>query len=424
MNVLILGSGGREHAFAKAISSSNLLNDLYTAPGNPGTAELGTNLDLDILNFDSVSAAALEHKVHMIIVGPEAPLVNGITDYFRSRKDLGHITIIGPGKKAAQLEGSKNFAKEFMNKQSIPTARHRTFNKNEHDQAVRFLEVLNPPYVLKADGLAGGKGVLIIDDLKEATDKLDTMFKGKFGEAGDKVVIEEYLDGIEVSVFVLTDGHSYKVLPEAKDYKRIHDGDKGPNTGGMGAVSPVPFMDGAMSLRIEERVIIPTMDGIRYNEFDYVGFIFIGLMIVDGSPYVIEYNVRMGDPETQAVLPRITSDLLAHLKSAGQGKLEHERVSFTTDTSVAVVAVSDGYPDAYEKGKSISNDFLSDDKVQFYHAGTKEENGKLVTSGGRVLAVTAMAENIKQAQKKAYAEMGKISFEGMSFRSDIGDDLS
>lgn len=421
MNVLILGSGGREHALADAILDSKVLNKLYVGPGNAGSASLAENIALDLSDFQAVAKAALSRDIHMIIVGPEAPLVDGIVDFFNDRKDLRHIMVIGPDKNASQLEGSKDFAKRFMNKMAIPTARHGTFNGEQLIEAKRFLSSLPAPYVLKADGLAAGKGVLIIETYDEAVEKLQEMFQGKFGEAGKSVVIEEYLDGVEMSVFMLTDGESYMLLPEAKDYKRIGEGDTGLNTGGMGAVSPVPFVSAGLRSKIETRVVKPTLDGLKYHNFNYRGFVFIGLMIVEGNPFVIEYNVRMGDPETEVVLPRITSDLLSHLRAAGQRRLKNEQLRTSDDTHITVICASDGYPEQYEKGKVITG--LEAAETKIYHAGTKVEGDKVVTSGGRVLAVTAIGGSLSEARKKVYQSVDQINFDGMTYRKDIGKDL-
>lgn len=421
MNVLILGSGGREHALADAISKSPILNKLYVAPGNAGTAKDATNLQVDPADFTAIAKLALENDIHMIVVGPEAPLVEGIVNYFNEQKDLQHIAVIGPDKDASQLEGSKDFAKRFMNKMGIPTARHGTFDATQIDDAKRFMQTLAPPYVLKADGLAAGKGVLIIDNLAEAIDKLQEMFGGKFGDAGKSVVIEEFLDGIEMSVFMLTDGESYMLLPEAKDYKRIGEGDTGLNTGGMGAVSPVPFVDEGLRTKIEQRIVKPTLNGIKYHNFNYRGFVFIGLMVVEGNPFVIEYNVRMGDPETEVVLPRIESDLLSHLQAVGQQRLKNEQLQLSPDTHITVICASGGYPEKYEKGKEISG--LDDNEAKVYHAGTTIKNDKTFTSGGRVLAVTARGAELSDARSLVYESVQKINFDKMVYRKDIGKDL-
>ncbi|MCI5056175.1 MAG: phosphoribosylamine--glycine ligase [Flavobacteriales bacterium] len=423
MNVLILGSGGREHAFAWKIKQSSLLDQLYIAPGNAGTHELGENVDLNPLDFEAIGSFCLDKNIELIVVGPEAPLVEGITDFFSNHEKYGNILIVGPSAQGAKLEGSKAFAKEFMIQNKIPTARYQRFDKKNIGEAAVFLESLSAPYVLKADGLAAGKGVLILDDLNEAKEQLSAMIlNNKFGEASAQVVIEEFLSGIELSVFVLTDGKDYLVLPEAKDYKRIGEGDTGLNTGGMGAISPVPFADKAFMDKVEDRIVIPTIRGLQEARIDYKGFVFIGLMNVNGDPYVIEYNVRMGDPETEVVLPRIASDLLQTLIATAEGNLANEDIKIKDEVATTVIMVSGGYPEAYEKGKIIEGLEKVNDSVVF-HAGTKKSDNQILTNGGRVLAVTSYGTEMKEALQKSYTNIQNISFEKQYFRSDIGFDL-
>lgn len=423
MNILILGSGGREHAFAKKISESNKITNLYVAPGNAGTASVATNLPINPTNFSKVKEAVLQHEISMVVVGPEAPLVEGVHDFFLEDNELKEIPVIGPKKDGALLEGSKDFSKQFMEKHNIPTARYQSFTKDTLKEGFSFLETLTPPFVLKADGLAAGKGVLILNELEEAKVELEEMLSNqKFGEASSTVVIEEFLDGIELSVFVLTDGKSYKVLPSAKDYKRIGEGDTGLNTGGMGAISPVPFADEAFLQKVEERVVKPTVNGLQKDGIDYRGFIFIGLMNVDGNPQVIEYNVRMGDPETEVVLPRIQSDLVDLFEGVANQTLESKSYEVTSQIATTVMLVSGGYPEAYEKGKEISGFDTVNDSIVF-HAGTTEKDGKVVSNGGRVMAVTSFGDSIEEALNKSYASIDKISFEKMNYRKDIGFDL-
>lgn len=423
MNVLILGSGGREHTFAWKISQSKQCEQLYVAPGNAGTAEIATNLELDILDFKAVAEAVHKHQINMVIVGPEAPLVAGIHDYFLEQEDLRGVPVIGPQKVSAELEGSKEFAKEFMARHEIPTAAYKSFDKDSLEEGKAFLETLEPPYVLKADGLAAGKGVLILQDLDEAKRELELMLaEGKFGEASAKVVIEEFLDGIELSCFVLTNGEQYKVFPMAKDYKRIGEGDTGLNTGGMGAVSPVPFADAAFRDKIIDRIVVPTVEGLKRDKLPYTGFIFIGLIKVGDDPYVIEYNVRMGDPETEVVLPRISSDFLELLVATAEGNLDQVELQIDPRVACTVMAVSGGYPGSYEKGKQIQGVNRVADAVVF-HAGTKISGDEVVTSGGRVLAVTAYGERLADALDKSYQGLGQIRFDGMFYRKDIGKDL-
>jgi phosphoribosylamine---glycine ligase len=422
MNILILGSGGREHAMAWKIAQSPLLTKLYIAPGNAGTLENGTNLNISLNDFSGIKEAVLEKDIHLLIVGPEAPLVDGITDYFLSDPELNNIPVIGPGKLGATLEGSKDFAKEFMMKYNIPTAAYQSFSKETLEEGKAFLETLKAPYVLKADGLAAGKGVLILDDINEAKDELTQMLSGKFGAASEKVVIEEFLSGIELSVFVLSDGNSYLILPEAKDYKRIGEGDTGLNTGGMGAVSPVPFAQGEFLKKVEERVVIPTVEGLKKEGIPYKGFIFLGLIKVNDEPYVIEYNVRMGDPESEVVLPRIKSDLLELLIAAGNNKLHTKKIEFIDETVCTVMLVSGGYPGSYKKGITITGFEKVSDSVLF-HAGTKMSDGEVQTNGGRVIAVSSFGKDMKEALEKSYKNAEKIEFEGRYFRGDVGFDL-
>lgn len=425
MNTLIIGSGGREHAFARQIVQSKKSKSVFVAPGNAGTAQIATNLDdIDVDDFQAIEKAILQHNIQMLIIGPELPLVKGITDYIQNNDKLKHVKVIGPAQSAAQLEGSKAFAKEFMQRYAIPTASYQSFTKNTIEEGKRFLETLKPPYVLKADGLAAGKGVLIIDDLEEAQNEFKAMLlENKFGEASDTVVIEEFLSGIELSVFVLTDGINYKILPSAKDYKRIGVGDTGLNTGGMGAISPVPFVDNLLIKEIEERIVQPTLKGIQEEKMNYVGFIFLGLMISDaGDPYMIEYNVRMGDPESEVVLPRLKTDLLELFEAAADKQLDKISLEIDNKAAATIMLVSGGYPEEYEKGKVITQL----DKVEgsiVYHAGTKLQNGEVVTNGGRVLAVTSLAETFQGAIKKSYQNVEIITFDRMYYRSDIGSDL-
>ncbi len=422
MNVLILGSGGREHALAWKIAQSPLLDRLYIAPGNGGTPEAGINLPVKETDFEAIKQIVLEKKIDLLIVGPEAPLVEGVHDYFLADPELRSVPVIGPGKAGAALEGSKDFAKEFMTRNGIPTARFRTFSPVTLKEGKAFLRELKAPYVLKADGLAAGKGVLILSDLQEAEAELENMLGGKFGAASEKVVIEEYLSGIELSVFVLTDGTSYLILPEAKDYKRIGEGDTGLNTGGMGAVSPVPFADELFMQKVEKRIVIPTITGLKKEGIPFRGFLFLGLINTGGEPMVIEYNVRMGDPETEVVMPRISSDFLEILALAGQDRL-HEAVLKTDPRTVTtVMLVSGGYPGHYEKGRVISGTEAVTDSILF-HAGTQRSGEDLVTSGGRVMAVSSYGKDMKEALERSYAGARKIAFEGMNYRKDIGFDL-
>lgn len=423
MNILILGSGGREHAFAWKIVDSPLCSNLFVAPGNSGTATIATNIELAVNDFQGIKKAVLKFKIEMLIVGPEDPLVNGLHDFFLKDPRLKNISVIGPQKAAAKLEGSKEFAKEFLFKHQIPTAAYQSFVPSELEKGYAFLETLSPPYVLKADGLAAGKGVLIINDINQAKAELKEMLiASKFGAASAKVVIEEFLDGIELSCFVLTDGLHYKILPTAKDYKRIGEGDTGLNTGGMGAISPVPFATDLLLSKIEERIVKPTIAGLQKDKLPYKGFIFIGLIIVKGEPMVIEYNVRMGDPETEAVLPRIETDLMEIFIAIKDQKLNQIDLQINPKSATTVVLVSGGYPKAYEKGKEITG-FKSVDNAVVFHAGAKAIGDKVVTSGGRVMAITAFGQNHSLALEQAYKEVSKISFEGINYRTDLGFDL-
>ena len=424
MKVLVLGSGGREHTLTWKIAQSKQLDELYIAPGNAGTALLGMNVAIGVSEFEKLKTFVIDNNIDMVVVGPEQPLVEGIYDYFKADKALEDVAIIGMSKAAAQLEGSKDFAKEFMNKYGIPTAAHRTFTADNIADAYAFLESLNAPYVLKADGLAAGKGVLILEDLQQAKDELKSMlFDNKFGSAGASVVIEEYLHGIELSVFILTDGKDYVILPEAKDYKRVGEGDTGLNTGGMGSISPVPFADKAFMQKVEERIIKPTVRGIGAGEMAYQGFVFIGLMNVAGEPYVIEYNVRMGDPETESVIPRIKNDFLDILKKLSAGKLHEVEMEFDSRYAATVMLVSGGYPEAYEKGKVIHGLRNVEDTLMF-HAGTAlQETGNVVTAGGRVLALTSMAGTLREALEKSYRAAEVVDFAKKYYRRDLGKDL-
>ncbi len=423
MNVLILGSGGREHAFAWKISKSSLCKKLLVAPGNAGTSELGTNVNIGVNDFEKIKKLVLEEEVMLVIVGPEDPLVNGIFDFFQADEALKDIILIGPSKEGAQLEGSKEFAKQFMFRHNIPTAKYQAFTKENLAEGYAFLESLEAPYVLKADGLAAGKGVLILNDLQKAKDELKAMVAdAKFGTASSTVVIEEFLDGIELSVFVLTDGESYKILPSAKDYKRIGERDMGLNTGGMGAISPVPFADRFYIEKVEREIIRPTIEGLQKDNITYQGFIFIGLINVKGEPKVIEYNVRMGDPETEVVIPRIKSDFLNLLQGIGDGTFSEKDLEITDEVATTVMLVAGGYPEAYEKGKEITGTETVDKSIVF-HAGTKNDNGTIKTNGGRVIALTSFGETMEKALVKSFDSAEKISFEGKYYRKDIGFDL-
>jgi phosphoribosylamine--glycine ligase len=423
MNILILGSGGREHTLAWKIAQSNKLTKLFVAPGNAGTKVIAENVDISVNDFDAIKALVTGENIDLVLVGPEDPLVNGIHDFFLNDSDLKDVSVIGPEKLAATLEGSKEFAKEFMMRHQIPTAAYQSFTSENLEEGYTFLESLKPPYVLKADGLAAGKGVLILNDLNEAKNELKSMLlDAKFGDASTTVVIEEFLDGIELSCFVLTDGKNYKVLPMAKDYKRIGEGDTGLNTGGMGAISPVPFADKAFIQKIEERIVKPTVEGLKKDNYPYKGFIFIGLIKVGNDPKVIEYNVRMGDPETEVVIPRIKNDFVEVLEATANQKLDEVELQIDERAAVTLMAVSGGYPEAYEKGKQI----IGLEKVKesmVFHAGTKTNNNRIETNGGRVLAVTSYGADFNEALKTSFKSMKEINFEGMYYRKDIGFDL-
>ena len=423
MNILILGSGGREHTFAWKLSQSNLCEQLFVAPGNSGTSRIATNIDISVTDFKAIKEVVVSKNIDMVVVGPEDPLVLGIHDFFLNDDNLKHVSVIGPEANAAQLEGSKEFAKEFLIRHNIPTAAYKSFTKENVNQGYAFLETLKPPYVLKADGLAAGKGVVILNDLTEAKAELKRMLvDAKFGKASTKVVIEEFLDGIELSCFVLTDGKDYKILPTAKDYKRIGEGDTGLNTGGMGAISPVPFVDDILMNKIEERIVKPTVIGLQKDNLPYKGFIFIGLIKVDDEPFVIEYNVRMGDPETEVVLPLLKNDLVEIFDAIAKGTLKDITIDIDKRSATTVMLVSGGYPEDYAKGKEITGiDNVSDSLV--FHAGAKNEKGKTVTSGGRVMAITSFGKDYKEALKKSYQNIEKLHFDKMYYRKDLGFDL-
>ena len=423
MNILLLGSGGREHALAWKMLQSPLCDTLFVAPGNAGTAGIATNLAINPVDFEAVKTAVLTNNVQLVVVGPEDPLVKGVYDFFKNDEQLAHVPVIGPSQYGAQLEGSKEFAKKFLIKHNIPTAAYDSFTKETVEEGCKFLETLKAPYVLKADGLAAGKGVLILNDLEEAKQELRNMLvDAKFGDASAKVVIEEFLDGIELSVFVLTDGINYKLLPTAKDYKRIGEGDTGLNTGGMGAVSPVPFADAEFMEKIETRIVKPTVNGLKADNIDYKGFVFIGLIKVGNDPFVIEYNVRMGDPETEVVIPRLKSDLVEIFVAMSQQKLNEVAFEIDERSATTVMMVSGGYPEDYEKGKVITClDSVEGSLV--FHAGTTLKDGEVVTAGGRVLAVTSYDDNFKEAIKKSYQTIDKLHFDKMYYRKDLGFDL-
>ncbi|TDT46355.1 phosphoribosylamine--glycine ligase [Maribacter spongiicola] len=423
MNILILGSGGREHTFAWKLAQSNKLSKLFVAPGNAGTEKIATNIPIGVNDFEAIKKLVLKESIQLVMVGPEDPLVNGIHDFFLGDKELNNVAVIGPEKLAATLEGSKEFAKEFMMRHEIPTAQYKSFTAETVEDGFKFLEELIPPFVLKADGLAAGKGVVILNDLNDAKVELKSMLVDqKFGAASSTVVIEEFLDGIELSVFVLTDGDSYKVLPTAKDYKRIGEGDTGLNTGGMGAISPVPFASKDFMEKIEQRIVKPTVEGLKKDNMPYKGFIFIGLIKVGDDPKVIEYNVRMGDPETEVVLPRIQNDMVELLKAVADQKLSEIDLQLDDRTATTVMTVSGGYPGSYEKGKEITGiDAITESLV--FHAGTTLKDGKVVTNGGRVMAITSFGTDFKSALAQSYKNVEKLSFEGMNYRKDLGFDL-
>jgi len=424
MTILLLGSGGREHALAYKLLQSPTCKNLLVAPGNAGTANIATNVAINPTDFEAIKSLVIKESIEMVVVGPENPLVHGIYDFFKSDTQISHVPVIGPSKLGAQLEGSKEFAKEFLVKHQIPTAAYASFTAETVEQGCQFLTTLQPPFVLKADGLAAGKGVLILQDLQEAQTELRNMLvNAKFGVASSKVVIEEFLDGIELSCFVLTDGKNYKLLPTAKDYKRIGEGDTGLNTGGMGAVSPVPFADAVLMEKIETRIVKPTVAGLQKDGIEYKGFVFIGLIIVKGEPMVIEYNVRMGDPETEVVMPRIQSDLVALFQAVAAQKLDEVTLTIDPRSATTIMVVSGGYPEDYDKGFAISGiENITDSLV--FHAGTKLENGQVVTNGGRVLAVTSFGDSFQEAIKKSYQNIDKLHFDKMYFRKDIGFDLA
>ena len=423
MNVLILGSGGREHALAWKISQSSSCNKLFIAPGNAGTDLVGVNKNINVTDFDAIKHLVIDEDIEMVVVGPEDPLVNGIYDFFKNDNDLNNVSIIGPSKEGAQLEGSKKFAKEFMQRHNIPTAKYKSFDKDTLQDGCDFLETLSPPYVLKADGLAAGKGVLIIESISEAKSELKSMLlDSKFGQASSTVVIEEFLDGIELSVFVITNGDTYKILPTAKDYKRIGEGDTGLNTGGMGAVSPVPFVDRFFMEKIEQEIIKPSIEGLKKENISYKGFLFIGLIKVGSEPKVIEYNVRLGDPETEVVIPRIKSDFLNLLKGIKDGTFSEKDLNISEDVAATVMLVSGGYPQKYNKGYEITNSENCEGSIVF-HAGTKNDEGIVKTNGGRVIAVTSFGKTLEDALTKSNKNAEKINFQGKNYRKDIGFDL-
>ena len=424
MNVLIIGSGAREHAFCWKLIESQKIIKIYVAPGNAGTSKIAINLNVDILNFQELKNAILIHSINLVIVGPEIPLIEGVVDFINNDLELKSVLVVGPSKAAAMLEGSKDFSKEFMFKHNIPTAKYKSFDRQTLDNGLAYLDTVSPPYVLKADGPAAGKGVLIIEDVQEAKDELVNMLQNnKFGASGHSVVIEEFLDGIELSCFVLTDGKSYKILPYAKDYKRIGEGDKGLNTGGMGAISPVPFADKEFLDKVEQRIILPTIKGLKTDNLPYKGFVFIGLIMVNKEPYVIEYNVRMGDPETQVVLPRIKTDFLDLMISTANQSLSSCEMNISKETYSNIVMVAGGYPEDYEKGNTIMGIPENTDKTIIFHAGTKDVNNDTVTNGGRVLSVVSKGVDYKQAVSESYKIVEKINYKDKNYRKDIGFDL-
>jgi phosphoribosylamine--glycine ligase len=424
MNILIIGSGAREHAFCWKLAQSKKTEKVYVVPGNAGTAELATNLDFDVSKFKDLKENILKNSIKLVLVGPEIPLINGLVDQINNDKELEHIFVVGPSKKGAMLEGSKDFSKEFMERHKIPTAGYKTFNTETLELGLKYLESVKPPFVLKADGPAAGKGVLILDNLEDAKKELISMLKNnKFGSSGHRVVVEEFLDGIELSCFVLTDGKTYKILPNAKDYKRIGEGDTGLNTGGMGSISPVSFASEEFLKKVEDRIIIPTVKGLQKENLPYKGFIFIGLIMVDNDPYVIEYNVRMGDPETQVVLPRIKSDFLELMVRTANQTLNNFDLQIHEETYANIVMVAGGYPESYEKGNSITGIPKDNETSKIFHAGTKEVDNKFFTNGGRVLSVVSKGSDFKQALSKSYEIAEKIDFKDKNYRKDIGFDL-
>jgi phosphoribosylamine---glycine ligase len=422
MNILVIGSGGREHALGWKIKQSENVNELFFTPGNAGTAQLGTNLDAGVSDFQKIKTQVIENKIDLVLVGPEIPLVEGIHDFFAADTELKNVMVVGPKKAGALLEGSKDFAKDFMMRHNIPTAKYFTVTSENVNEGINFLKTMNAPYVLKADGLAAGKGVLIIDSLETAQRSLKEMLDGQFGDASSKVVIEEFLSGVEVSVFVITDGKDYKILPEAKDYKRIGEGDTGLNTGGMGAITPVPFANAEFMQKVENEIIQPTVSGLQKENIEYNGFIFFGLINVNGNPFVIEYNVRMGDPETEAVMLRINSDFVDLLEGAATGTLAEKNIEFDSRTAATVMLVSGGYPGSYEKGKIITGTENVQNSIVF-HAGTKSDNGNVVTNGGRVISVSSYGTNMKEALGTSYANAEVIQFDKKQYRKDLGFDL-
>tara|TARA_Y100000992_G_C21255453_1_gene488243 strand:+ start:526 stop:1809 length:1284 start_codon:yes stop_codon:yes gene_type:complete len=422
MKILLLGSGGREHALAWKICKSSQLEKLYVAPGNAGTSEIAENIAIDINDFEAIGNFCVQNKINVLVVGPEQPLVNGIHDYFESNSHLKSVTVIGPKKEGAILEGSKGFAKSFMKKYKIPTAKSKSFNNTQLKEAIAFLEEKQGPYVLKADGLAAGKGVVIESDLSKAKKAVKNLLAGQFGKSSETIVIEDFLEGVEVSVFVITDGVNYKILPEAKDYKRIGEGDNGLNTGGMGAVSPVPFANREFIDKVENQIIIPTIKGLKKEGIDYSGFIFFGLILVKGDPYVIEYNCRLGDPETEVVMPRLKSDILELFDGIATNTLSERDVEIDLRSVSSVMIVSGGYPETYEKNKAVTIGELNG-RTEVFHAGTVIKNNKIVTNGGRVIAITSYGKNIETSLKVCYSNIKNVNFENMQFRKDIGKDL-